>query len=261
MVEVVAEVAVRRSRVLCMCWPDRVSCFVWLVALCCCQVTKQSILKIAPDSQLRIDSKGSAHIRARVEDVSKNHQGQKFRLRVMPNVKEEPLTHDIASDVTTCVTVRSKRNKRNRGTKRGAAKAAGVNRCASCDVMCCAVLCCAVLCYACLAAVCGVCVCWSWRNVWVTWARAHEHAHTPPCIGVGSSVCVWRCGLWVFVVSPHVSLCALCVRACVCVRVRACACVCVRVRACVCACVCVVFSVRWASHGTVTDEHLPTQRR
>ena len=97
------------------------------------KVVKQNILKVAQDSQLRIDSKGGARIRVRIEDVSKNHQGQQFRLRVMPDVKQEPLTHDISSDVTTCVTVRSKRNKRNRGTKRGAATlsagAPAVQRC------------------------------------------------------------------------------------------------------------------------------------
>lgn len=78
------------------------------------KVVKQDILKVARDSQLRIDSSGHAIIRARIEDVSKNHQGQKFRFRVMPNAAEEPLTLDIASHHSTCVVVRSKRNKRQR---------------------------------------------------------------------------------------------------------------------------------------------------
>lgn len=132
------------------------------------KVTKQSILKVAPDSQLRIDSKvrssatpvelsragitlcrvvvwcgvvwcwcwvkqGTARIRARIEDVSKNHQGQQFRMRIMPDVKQEPLTHDISADVTSAVTVRSKRNKRNRNAKRArdtAGAVAGPARCA-----------------------------------------------------------------------------------------------------------------------------------
>ena len=40
------------------------------------EVTKQGILKISPDTKMGISELGEATIRLRIEDVSKNHQGQ-----------------------------------------------------------------------------------------------------------------------------------------------------------------------------------------
>jgi hypothetical protein len=96
---------------------------------------------MSPDSRIFIDETGTADIRLRIEDVSKNHQGQSFKIRVGPNTKHSPINSDISPDVSqyvcictnacthrdarrrvvTCspancsaIAVRSKRNKRQR---------------------------------------------------------------------------------------------------------------------------------------------------
>mmetsp|Transcript_75603 Transcript_75603/g.215119 ORF Transcript_75603/g.215119 Transcript_75603/m.215119 type:complete len:254 (-) Transcript_75603:424-1185(-) len=43
-------------------------------------VTNQEYLKLSPDSTMMIEN-GEAHLRVRIEDVSKNHQGQAFVIR------------------------------------------------------------------------------------------------------------------------------------------------------------------------------------
>lgn len=55
---------------------------------------------------------GRTLLRLRIEDVSKNHQNQPFRLRVVPDTEDMPLNNDVAPDVSSPVVVRSKRNKR-----------------------------------------------------------------------------------------------------------------------------------------------------
>ncbi|OQR82787.1 hypothetical protein ACHHYP_15529 [Achlya hypogyna] len=70
-------------------------------------VFKQDILKVAPESQRCTDPAGRALVKVRIEDVSRNHQSQPFRLLVAPDGLA-----DVAPDRTTPVTVRSKRNKR-----------------------------------------------------------------------------------------------------------------------------------------------------
>ena len=45
----------------------------------------------------------------RINDVSKNHQRQRFRILVAPDTAQDPLLHDISSDSTPPVEVKSKR--------------------------------------------------------------------------------------------------------------------------------------------------------
>lgn len=100
-------------------------------------VSKKTLLKLLQDSRLQLDRGGKALVRFRVDDVSKNHQvnahghavvvhglrcvtvcatmmlqNQRFRLKVAPTAADPSLVRDIGWDVTTPVTVRSKRNKR-----------------------------------------------------------------------------------------------------------------------------------------------------
>lgn len=85
-------------------------------------VTNQDILKrLGPDKGLQIDQEtGKAKIRFRVEDVSKNHQGQNFVLLVSV---AQSSGGGIAPAKTPPVNVRSKRNKRQRaGSVRGSAQ-------------------------------------------------------------------------------------------------------------------------------------------
>eukprot|EP00523_Entomoneis_sp_CCMP467_P009917 CAMPEP_0168736916 /NCGR_PEP_ID=MMETSP0724-20121128/10111_1 /TAXON_ID=265536 /ORGANISM="Amphiprora sp., Strain CCMP467" /LENGTH=630 /DNA_ID=CAMNT_0008784137 /DNA_START=168 /DNA_END=2056 /DNA_ORIENTATION=- len=73
-------------------------------------VSNQELLRrIGTDQQFQIDrSSGSGKIRFRVEDVSKNHQGQNFVVKISA---AKGSIRDIASVFTPPVSVRSKRNK------------------------------------------------------------------------------------------------------------------------------------------------------
>lgn len=77
-------------------------------------VMKQEILKLSPDSHKAIDASGEAYVRFRIEDVSKNHQGQAFRVKVEADTAKSPLLFDVACDFSSVISVRSKRNKRAR---------------------------------------------------------------------------------------------------------------------------------------------------
>ena len=78
------------------------------------RVTNQEILRTVGTSVMQIDKiSGKARIRFRVEDVSKNHQGQDFKLEVGPDPKAKGFK-DVAPGYTPAVSVRSKRNKRAR---------------------------------------------------------------------------------------------------------------------------------------------------
>eukprot|EP00980_Cylindrotheca_fusiformis_P028006 scaffold22575_cov141-Cylindrotheca_fusiformis.AAC.37 len=78
------------------------------------KVSNQEILRTLGSSKIYIDKdSGKARIRFRVEDVSKNHQGQDFKLQVGPDPKAKHFK-DVAPDYTPAVNVRSKRNKRSR---------------------------------------------------------------------------------------------------------------------------------------------------
>lgn len=78
------------------------------------KVSNQEILRLlGSSSKLSTDkTSGRATIRFRIEDVSKNHQGQDFVLRIAPDARKG--FFDIAPGFTPSVSVRSKRNKRTR---------------------------------------------------------------------------------------------------------------------------------------------------
>ena len=78
------------------------------------KVTNQEILRsLGSSSKLYTDkSTGKATVRFRIEDVSKNHQGQDFVLQIAPDYRKGFL--DVAPGLTPSVSVRSKRNKRQR---------------------------------------------------------------------------------------------------------------------------------------------------
>lgn len=77
-------------------------------------VGKQDILKLSSDTRQLIDETGTATLRLRIEDVSKNHQSKGFVVRVAPDTQHSPLNSDISPDVSTSVSVRSKRNRRSK---------------------------------------------------------------------------------------------------------------------------------------------------
>lgn len=80
------------------------------------KVGNQDVLRILGSNKIFIDKDtGRARIRFRVEDVSKNHQGQDFLLQVGPESRSKSF-RDIAPAYTPAVNVRSKRNKRSRNS-------------------------------------------------------------------------------------------------------------------------------------------------
>lgn len=76
------------------------------------EVMRQEILQTAgPPKHIIKPEIGSTSVRFRIEDVSKNHQGQQFKVYI----EEDTSTiSDIAPSSTPCVSIRSKRKKRNR---------------------------------------------------------------------------------------------------------------------------------------------------
>jgi hypothetical protein len=77
------------------------------------QVSNQDLLKAqGSERKLQLDkSTGRARVRFRIEDVSKNHQGQNFILRIAADKKDG---HAVGPGFSPSVSVRSKRNKRHR---------------------------------------------------------------------------------------------------------------------------------------------------
>jgi len=69
----------------------------------------EEILKLSPDSVMTIQD-GEASLRVRIEDVSKNHQGQPFVISVGPD-PSDPFDHDVHPAYSPSVLVKSKRNK------------------------------------------------------------------------------------------------------------------------------------------------------
>jgi hypothetical protein len=89
------------------------------------RVQNQEILKLSPDSKLSVDEEGKATLRVRIEEVSKNHQKQAFRIKVEPDTIENPDAVDVSSVVSMPITVYSKRIKRKgKGAVAAAAAAA-----------------------------------------------------------------------------------------------------------------------------------------
>lgn len=78
----------------------------------CVEVKNQSILKMPLESVPKVDRHGKVAIKVRIEEVSKNHQKQAFVLKIVPDVLYSPDHGDISADVSTPITVLSKRNKR-----------------------------------------------------------------------------------------------------------------------------------------------------
>lgn len=62
------------------------------------------------DSPVRIGSDGKCTLRFRIEEVSKNHQKQNFRLKVLAD-PSHPLANDVAPDISGGVNVKSKRRR------------------------------------------------------------------------------------------------------------------------------------------------------
>lgn len=80
------------------------------------QVLQQNLLLITPESKQYIDESGMTLLRVRINDVSKNHQRQKFSVLVRPDTSREPFLNDISPDVSKPVEVKSKRSKRPAGS-------------------------------------------------------------------------------------------------------------------------------------------------
>ncbi|KAG7346016.1 hypothetical protein IV203_005083 [Nitzschia inconspicua] len=86
------------------------------------KVANQDILRTLGSNKIFLDKDtGKARVRFRVEDVSKNHQGQDFILQIAPEPKTKGFK-DVAPAYTPAVNVRSKRNKRSRNNSRGGLK-------------------------------------------------------------------------------------------------------------------------------------------
>ena len=79
------------------------------------RVMNQGILKVFGPERQCINANGSPTIISfRIEDVSKNHQGMAFKLEISP---DSPRTaSDIAPGFSPAVSIRSKRNKRQRSS-------------------------------------------------------------------------------------------------------------------------------------------------
>jgi len=79
------------------------------------KVMRQSFLKLLGTTRPQIDpTTGTTTIKFRIDDVSKNHQGQGFCVEVAPDANAKGATKDIGPGTTPPVSVRSKRNKRQR---------------------------------------------------------------------------------------------------------------------------------------------------
>jgi len=82
-------------------------------------VMKQDILNVFGAPRHFIDTEtAKTFLRFRIEDVSKNHQGQGFIVQIKADTSKGT-NDDIAPSFTPSVSVRSKRNKRQRTTKDG----------------------------------------------------------------------------------------------------------------------------------------------
>ena len=79
-------------------------------------VMKQEILRMIGPTQnsCLADDTGRATMQFRIEDVSKNHQGQSFMIRFAPDADKDP---DIAPAYSRTVCVKSKKKKRKRSSE------------------------------------------------------------------------------------------------------------------------------------------------
>ncbi|CAI5710621.1 unnamed protein product [Peronospora destructor] len=75
-------------------------------------VLNQSILRLFPDMRPNMTN-GCVTVSFRIDDVSKNHQGQSFLLEIGPEHQDRSsMFQDIAPTRTSAIAIRSKRNKR-----------------------------------------------------------------------------------------------------------------------------------------------------
>ncbi|CAH0479020.1 unnamed protein product [Peronospora belbahrii] len=87
-------------------------------------VLNQSILRLFPDMRPNMIH-GHVTISFRIDDVSKNHQGQSFVLEIGPEQQDgSSMFQDIAPTRTSAIAIRSKRNKRKLYAQAAAAVAA-----------------------------------------------------------------------------------------------------------------------------------------
>lgn len=77
-------------------------------------VEDQSILKISEDTRMYVDPNGCATIKCRIEQISGNHAGRKFKVYVIPDIIHNPMCADISHIWTPEVLVKSKISKKNR---------------------------------------------------------------------------------------------------------------------------------------------------
>mmetsp|Transcript_39747 Transcript_39747/g.40519 ORF Transcript_39747/g.40519 Transcript_39747/m.40519 type:complete len:347 (+) Transcript_39747:177-1217(+) len=76
---------------------------------------QQDILKIRSDTKLCIDeTSGEANIKFRIDEVSRSHQKQLFRVMISPDPLHYPPTSDISPDISVPIEVRSKRSKKEK---------------------------------------------------------------------------------------------------------------------------------------------------
>ncbi|KAI9914631.1 hypothetical protein PsorP6_007290 [Peronosclerospora sorghi] len=81
------------------------------------KVLNQRILRLFPDMRPNMIH-GRVTISFRIDDVSKNHQGQSFMLEIGPEQQDgSSMFQDIAPTRTSVIAVRSKRNKRKLSTQ------------------------------------------------------------------------------------------------------------------------------------------------
>ena len=73
-------------------------------------VPNQAILKLTDDTRVVVDESGTALIKFRIDEVSRAHQKQRFKLQVSPDINHDPLNSDVSPVISVAVEVRSKRN-------------------------------------------------------------------------------------------------------------------------------------------------------
>jgi hypothetical protein len=78
------------------------------------QVSDQTLLNISDDRCLYVDANGYAKINCRIEDISLNHEKQKFVVQVSPDLDSIPLSADVNDQRTPGIRVRTKISKSNR---------------------------------------------------------------------------------------------------------------------------------------------------
>lgn len=76
-------------------------------------INKPNMLTVIGDQHLYIHN-GKCNRKLRVNDISKNHQRQLFKVKVIPDISKGAQFFDIAGDESDAIEVRSKRTKRQR---------------------------------------------------------------------------------------------------------------------------------------------------